>query len=139
MISASFLFWDCQMSLPTQHQCHHHLPVSQWLLFWSRELFLALKCPGKQISEGVCGTINQTVNICSHRVSGAVLVASAMMTSCLFLDRNCFSFCSNFNKFGYTYLFDMWCTIHTDTQCCTFNWLQCLLFWLLCEVTLSLS
>ena len=36
-------------------------------------------------------------------------------------------------------LFNLWRTVHTDTQCCTLNLLQCLLFWLLCKVTWSSS
>ena len=27
----------------------------------------------------------------------------------------------------------MWCTVHTDTQCCTLHWLHYLLFWILCS------
>ena len=33
----------------------------------------------------------------------------------------------------------LWRTVHTDTQCSTLNWLQNLLFLLLCKVTWSLS
>ena len=33
-----------------------------------------------------------------------------------------------------TSILSLWCTVHTDTQCCTLNWLQCLLFWLLCKL-----